>query len=188
MDNAFREKIIEVYKLLVARSDVTAALDACDLMLKHVKDFLDDYKHGLYGPFLNAIIICYARPFTRNKPFGSLGEEWKSFSNAKHQQLHEDLIKYRDTMVAHSDFEIRKVVVYPNGVEMEGLSNYKSIGVSATVSTKALTLEHIKDIRELCFDLGKRINEEVDIRLKELFGDESVPKMPIDLGEILGIV
>lgn len=40
MDSAFREKIIDVYKLLVSRSDVTAALDAYDLMLKHVKDFL----------------------------------------------------------------------------------------------------------------------------------------------------
>lgn len=115
-------------------------------------------------------------------------EKWKTFSNAKYQQLHEDLIKYRDKMVAHSDFDIRKVVVYPNGVEMEGISNYRSIGVSAMVSTKALTLEHITDIRELCFDLGKRINDEVDIRLNELFGDESVPKIPIDLGEILGIV
>ena len=57
MDKAFREQIIDVYKLLVARSDITAALNACDLMLNHVKDFFDDYKHGLYDPFLNSIII-----------------------------------------------------------------------------------------------------------------------------------
>jgi len=123
-----------------------------------------------------------------NTRFGSLGEKWKIFLNSKFQRIHDDLVNYRHKMIAHSDFDIRKVVVYPNGVEMAEPLKHKSIGVSVTVSTRAFTLDYIRDIRELCFYIGKRINEEVDGKLKELFGDESVPKMPIDLGKILGIV
>ena len=43
----------ELYKIVVARSDITAALNACNLFLSRVKDFGDD----LYIPLVNAIIV-----------------------------------------------------------------------------------------------------------------------------------
>jgi hypothetical protein len=187
MDEIFRQRLIDLYKMVVARSDITAALEACDLLLKEVRDFLEDYKHGKYTPLLNAIIICYARPFTNNKPFGPLDKKWSIFADTKQQDIHKDLINYRHKMIAHSDFNVRKVIIFPKNVAMDDDGKYKSPRVSVSVSIKGLTLEYIENVRAVCFHVGSRLNTEIDVELESLFGDDSVPKEKIDLGEILGL-
>lgn len=187
MDEAFKNRLTDLYKIVVARSDINAAMDACDIMLKEVKDFYEDYKHGKYTPILNAIIICYARPFTNNKPFGPLDKIWSVFSDKRHQEIHYDLIRFRHKMIAHSDFNVRKVIVYPKHVAMDHPMKFQSPEVSVAVSFKALSLEYIKEVRVVCFDLGSRLNSEIKKELEELFGDESVPAVEINLGEIIGL-
>ena len=185
MNEEFRQKLIDLYKILIARSDITAAMDACDLMMREVKDFYEDYKHGKYTPILHAIIICYARPFTNNKPFGPLDKRWGEFNDQRHKRLHDDLITFRHKMIAHSDFSVRKVTIYPKNTE--DLMKMKFADVNVVVSTKAVSLEYITEVRGLCFELGCRLNVEANIKLEDLFGHESVPAVPIDLGEILGL-
>jgi hypothetical protein len=187
MDKVYRSKLSELYKLVVARSDITASMDSCDLMLKHVKNFFEDYKHGLYMPILHAIIICYARPFTENKPFGRLKDKWAKYSSREHKDIHKNLIDLRNKMIAHSDFMSREVIVYPKGTKMPKPLNYESADIGVAVSFKALGLSYIREIKNMCYDLGARLNNEVNRLLEELFSDERIPKRPINLREILHV-
>jgi hypothetical protein len=82
------QKKKELYQLAVARSDITAALKTCDLIIQQVKEIGND----LYQPLFHVIVIAYARPFTRNKPFGPLPSEWSKFSDPAFQEMHDDLV------------------------------------------------------------------------------------------------
>jgi hypothetical protein len=53
----------ELKRLACARSDVSAALQTCDLLLKSIESADAD----LYTALSSTIVICYARPFTRNE-------------------------------------------------------------------------------------------------------------------------
>ena len=112
-DRVFKNRLIDLYKIIIARSDINAAMDSCDLMLGNVKDFYKDYKKGLYVPLLNAIIICYARPFSQNKPFGPINSKWINNFDNRQKEIHHDLLFRRNRMIAHSDFNIRKIIIYP---------------------------------------------------------------------------
>jgi hypothetical protein len=166
----------ELYKIVVARSDITAALNACSLFLSRVKDFADD----LYIPLVNAIIVCYSRPFSRNKPLGSLPKKWHGFDNSRFQEIHEGLLELRNKTVAHSDLEIRKVSVLPKGapVRETGLRT-ESLGV--IISNRLLPIEIFPEIRNLCLDLGHRLNLEVKEELELLFGDKDLPPEEFEL-------
>jgi len=131
--------------------------------------------------------VYYARPFTKNKPFGPLDRKWGIFNDSLNQEIHNELIRYRHQMVAHSDFNIRKVIVYPKNVALDHQMKFQSSEVSVAVSIKALPLEYFNGIRSVCFDLGYRLNSEIEKECEELFGDESVPAVEIDLGEIIGL-
>ena len=98
---------LSLYRLLVARSDIGASHAACELFLKTVTDLSDD----LYYPLFSAIVVCYARPFTDNKVFGSLPEKWRKFSDPDQQRLHNSLIATRHELIAHSDISVRKAKI-----------------------------------------------------------------------------
>jgi len=170
------QKKKELYKLAVARSDVTAALDTCNLLLPRVKSLKD----ALYFPLLNAIIVCYARPFTQNKPFGPLSKKWQRFSSKRFQETHEVLLTLRDKTIAHSDLKIRKVFVHPSGVPL-ARTGIVTQGLGIAVSNQALPLERIQEVRDLCYDLGYRLNIEAEKMLKSLFGSKHLPPESFEL-------
>src|SRR5438309_7330583 len=83
----------ELKRLACARSDVSAALQTCDLLLKSIESADAD----LYTALSSTIVICYARPFTRNRPMGPLPPAWGQFKDARLQQTHDMLLKLRNT-------------------------------------------------------------------------------------------
>ena len=93
----------ELYKLLIARSDITASLNACKSML----DRVDGMGHELYYPLYSAIVVCYSRPFTNNKPHGALSRKWYTFENALNKKTHGELLKARHELIAHSDMSVK---------------------------------------------------------------------------------
>jgi len=166
----------EFYKIVVARSDITAALTACDLFLSKVKDLSDD----LYFPLLNAIVVCYSRPFTSNKPLGPLSEKWHKFHNETFQKTHETILSLRNKTIAHSDLEIRKVFIYPAGTPI-AKTGIKSHHLGVAISNHALPMERFPEIRATCFDLGYRLNIEAERELRSLFGNKNPPSRKFEL-------
>ncbi len=166
----------ELYKLIIARSDITAALNVCDLFLKEVKG-LD---HPLYYPLFCSIVICYARPFTDNRPLGRLPKKWTIFPNARAQWTHNKLISTRNELMAHSDFNIRGVQIIPAGVKHRKI-NFISKGIGVTVKTFYFPLERFRNIRANCLYLGSKLHVAIEEQIEILFGNMDLPNAPFDI-------
>jgi hypothetical protein len=138
-------------------------------MIEHVKDMGDK----LYQPLFHAIVVSYARPFTGNRPHGRLHAEWSTFSDPYFQEAHDKIIKARHQYIAHSDEEIRKVLIFPPGARI-GETGYRAGDLSLTVRTLGFPLEWFPPIRDLCRDLGGRLNARVDSLLAELYAGQKL--------------
>jgi hypothetical protein len=165
----------DLYRLVTARSDVTAALRATELMLTSVKKLGDE----LYDPLWHAIVISYARPFTQNKPHGALPARWTKFDEDRLQLTHDSLIDDRKKFVAHGDAEVRKVQILPPGIYFGEVGPNAGIGVS--VFKGAYEREYFQDVYELCYDLGSRLNIAVEELLETLYGGMALPLASFDL-------
>lgn len=73
-------------------------------MLKHV----DGLGHELYYPLYSSLIVCYTRPFTNNKPYGSLGIKWYTSEDNSHNEMHRKPLTARHELIAHSDLIVNK--------------------------------------------------------------------------------
>jgi hypothetical protein len=166
----------ELYQLAVARSDIASAMDTCDLMIKNVRHLGND----LYQPLFHAIVIAYARPFTRNKPLGPLSAEWPNFSNSDFQETHAELIKARHKFIAHSDEEVRRVEIFPHGSSVME-TGLKSGGVGVGVHTIVFPLSYFQHIRALCYDLFQRLDGRINNLLVELYNGQKLPNEPFKL-------
>lgn len=169
------ERKKELHRVVVARSDINLALQGCEVLLAHVESFGSDF----YMPLLNAVAISYARPFKRSKPVGALSLEWHKFSDSRLQNVHNMLIETRDTYVAHSDRSVRKVMIVPPGANVPGIGIAPSLSV--TVGIVIIPFKRFREVRELCMDLGRRLNTAVETLLKELYGERSLPTEPFPL-------
>jgi hypothetical protein len=120
------------------------------------------------------VVIAYARPFTKNKLLGPLAAEWSKFANLQFQETHHDLIKSRHQFIAHSDEEVRKVEIFPLGAPV-GKTRFKSGNVGITVRTIVFLPSRFLHIRDLCFDLGDRLERRVNSLLVELYAGRELP-------------
>jgi hypothetical protein len=169
MTESRSQKKKEFYQLTIARSDITAALKACDLMIQHVKEIGND----LYQPLFHALVIAYARPFSKNRPLGPLPSEWSKFSNPAFQQMHNDLVSARNQFIAHSDEEIRKVYIYPPGTSLP--AGYTAGGVVIAINTLVYDISEFHLMKQLCYDLGSRLNDRTNSLLTELYEGQVLP-------------
>jgi hypothetical protein len=169
----------ELYKLLVARSDITASLNTCKLMLEKV----DGMEHELYYPFYTAIVVCYSRPFTNNKPHGSLGKKWYTFDNDIFRDTHQTLLNARHELIAHSDLTVKEAFIVPPGIVV-GSDNDKPI-ISESISIKT-TMDYLarpmfEKTYNLCIYLGTRINDEIERLLEDIYGNMDLPNAPFKI-------
>lgn len=120
----------ELSKLLMARTDIIAAMNSAELMLERVTSISDD----LYYSIFTATIVCYARPFTNNKPYGSLPKRYGKFKNDLQTRTHQEIMSARHELIAHSDMTVRRAKIVPKGAVIGDL-NGKDLR-SAGIGTK----------------------------------------------------
>lgn len=170
------KKKINLYKLIVARSDITAALTACRLFREKV----DRLGHELYYPLYCSIIICYGRPFSDNRPLGALPSQWRKFSSPRLQVTHDELIEARNGLIAHSDLKVRKVNIVPEGAKL-GETDLQHHGIGLTIDSYYFPLSRYRDIHDTCFDLGNRLNQAVEDEIEKLYGKMDLPMRAFSL-------
>ena len=120
----------------------------------------------LYLPLFHATVASYARPFTRNKPFGPLPDKWSRFATERLQKTHDALIDARHTYVAHSDSEVREVQILPPGA---AIGSWRSGTLSVMIKTTWWPLDSFDRVIEVCKDLGTRLDDETHALLDELY-------------------
>jgi hypothetical protein len=172
-------KKMELSRLLIARSDITAALRSCDLILENVKGIEDE---RLY-PLTAAVVVCYSRPFTANKPYGYLPAKWTKFSDLRFKKAHEKLIEARHTLFAHSDMEARRPQIVPpnSSLEIEGVGDLKSPFVSTQVRYVLFQVEFFAIVKETILDLGRRMQVEIDGLIADLYSGLDLPNAPFHI-------
>ena len=169
----------ELYKLVVARSDITASLNACKVMLEKVHGM----GHELYYPLYSAIVVCYSRPFTNNKPYGSLAKKWYTFEDLLHKKTHKELLKARHELIAHSDMTVKEAMIVPPNVEI-GIKSKKPI-VSNYIIVQTTLYYYPRSLFEnsksLCLFQRSRISVEIDNLLEELYEGMDLPNAPFKI-------
>jgi hypothetical protein len=165
----------ELYQLSVARADIRAAMEACELMLERSEDH-DEPRRLLQ----TAMIICYARPFTDNKPLGRISNEWLRDLAPEQRGLHEDLLYLRKKAVAHTDLAEIKVFIAPPGTTLPGIHQpFERLGTA--VRHWALPLGDVEKIRQLCVDVGVTVSLEVETLLQKLYSGRAYPPEAFEL-------
>jgi hypothetical protein len=165
----------DLWKLAVARSDLLASRDACEHLLA-----IEEPPYTLHTALLAAIVISYGRPFSQNRPHGPLPRRWHRFENKRHGEVHRIVLRMRDKLIAHSDIAERRVFVVPPGVDFP-LRAPPDGKTAVVVRTATLVPSLVEEIRDLCLDLGRRINAEVDAVRQRAFPDDSLPDKEIEL-------
>lgn len=165
-----------LYKLAVARLDIAAAMNACDLLLEHRPGIGEP----LYAALNQALVIAYARPFTSNKPLGALPAKWRRFDNPRHQELHDDLVATRHRAVAHSQAFAGRVLIVPKGAQyVPGGPRAATTGIA--VATDLFADDVIKEIKGLCEDLWSRLNQATEDLLDEVYPQDFYAPTPFEL-------
>ena len=160
----------ELYKLAVARSDVTEALRLTEFLIAQVRELSDP----IYLPLYHAVVAAYARPFKRSQPLGKLGDNWAAFGNPRNQATHDRLITLRDKVIAHSDAALRPAEIYPPGsrVPIDGTLVTEA---SVCLTRPLLDLDQFPAIRTTCLDLGNRLEKAVNDALADLYDGRVLP-------------
>ena len=103
-----------LHKLVVAISDIGYAHKACQHLINQGSTPKTD---PLYYQLYCAVVICYSRPFTPNRPYGALQKDWSNFPTPEQRRLHVRILEARNTMVAHSDHTRRRVGIIISPLE-----------------------------------------------------------------------
>lgn len=140
-----------LYRLAVARSDIRAAQEIAAYAEKHVPEI-----NELWIPLQDALVAAYARPFTSNKPYGPLANQWTKFSDPKQQQLHNQLLQLRNELVAHTDASQRTVVIFPPGLAWGVPSPQPQSRATLAITYKRPSPDYFTSVGRLCDNLLAR--------------------------------
>jgi len=168
-----------LYKIHVAISDITAALRVC----KFIESSINSINDEAYYPLFAAVIICYSRPFSRNKPLGPLPDGWTHYNSQEFQDVHDRLIQARNELVAHSDINARKVKIVPhNSLHLKDKGKVISnTGIGIGSSYYLFHPDLFKLVQKMILDLGQRLDEQQIALLAKLYGNMDLPNAPFYL-------
>jgi len=172
----------KLYKLIVAFKDIVEARHACSLFSRTIRSTGDD----LYYPLLNAIVVCYAKPFVDNKALGPLSSHWRKFSDPRLQETHERLLQFRHDNIAHNDLATAEVHIVPPGARLAGKET-TALGVSWAVTRHVLDLLTFPLIWATIEDLRVRLKTAIDEEVLILYGLSELPSnaFPLTFDEAL---
>ena len=180
------EKKREIYKLILAQSDIGAACRTCEHFLAVIgpraaksSGRYAGMDHPLYRPLLEAIVISYTRPFTGSKTIGKLKQKWGKFGNPQFQAAHDKILGARNELVAHSDRFARSVKIEPPGARKFGTIQSKEVGFS--IRGYWFTVRDVNAFYRTAGDLAARLLAEVEKLLADLYGGMDLPARAFDL-------
>jgi hypothetical protein len=171
---------LELHKIVVARSDILSAQQACRLILERVTGL----KHELLAPLSQAAVVAYGRPFSGNKGTGTLSRHWSDFPDARLRAVHRKLMDVRNELVAHSDSSVRNVVMVPPGVQFIGQT---SVHMAFRVNAFVLGRPIYVDMDDLCTHQIRRMDERIDELTAQLYHGVPLPpyEFPLTLDDRL---
>jgi hypothetical protein len=107
-----KETTLKAY--ILASGDLMFASRCCDLIEKQSPNEADELHY-----FLNlALVICYARPFSGNRPRVNLPKSCTRFRTSEQLDAHKTAVRIRNRVYAHSDADVRNVEITPKEIDI----------------------------------------------------------------------
>lgn len=159
----------------MASNDISAAKEGFFHIIKSNCTFDDAITRAL----LAGAIVSYAKPFIGNSDYGSLQGKIIQFENTEFKKIHQQLIKYRNKVIAHNDKDHVKIIMFPPGATLH--VNTESVmldEMSYAVSYSLITYENVATCLELCSYIDGFLLERI-VEIKDiLFEGEETPSAP----------
>lgn len=114
MDKKELNARLELHWVAVAARDMDCAKAGFSMILQLNCEPGDNR----YQPLLFGAVTSYARPFTKNKGFGTLPAKWERFESDEFNSAHKQVMDYRNTVAAHSDISKNRLRILPTGVQL----------------------------------------------------------------------
>jgi hypothetical protein len=130
---------------------------------------------AIFYPLMTAVYVLYGKPFRKSHGVGCLGEE---LIPLQYQELHRDLLKHRDKILAHSD---------ANGFEWFDAGQANQVRLVRRPTDKSLICSQLQAnpallprVISLCLEL----QEQVETKKLELF-KRYEKHVPAQVGEYI---
>lgn len=150
-------------RLILASSDIQKAIKASQLFKSQIKS----NRHPLFDPLQEAAVISYSRPFTDNKGVGALPNKYSKYSSKIHNQLHKEVLTRRNVFVAHSDSDVRDVLVFTKGSRVTpNLDTSKGDGY--LVDNFHYDIETMRILNDISIILLDKIQADILLELESL--------------------
>ncbi len=136
--------------------------------------------YNLFYSLHSSVIVNYAKPFSANKPLGSLPKKFSKFKNNSYQITHDEIIELRNKSIAHSDISLRKVYISPKDSPIF-LTGMKSNNLTFLVKNTCFNQSKYEIIFELGNTIIKNLYIEAGSLLQEIFGNIDLEPETIEL-------
>ncbi|MFJ1260747.1 hypothetical protein [Cupriavidus sp. CuC1] len=178
MDKKEKNARLELHRVAVAARDIDCATQGFELILELGSEPADTR----YQPLLFGAVVSYARPFTSNDGFGFLPAKWHKFERREFSIAHDEIMKYRNTVVAHSDISKNKLHIYPTGVSLRvGEISFTLDEPMYAVATPLLNKSDIPKYIALCKYQHERMMSATIAAVEQRFmRKEGLPPVPFE--------
>ena len=169
----------QLFKLVLALEDIERAANGLEVIGKTYNEIwaklngqnLTSEFEYIINALDSSVIIHYSKPFIGNKPFGTIGTNWKILKIKNNLKIHESVIDLRHTSEAHSDMNKRFVYLFAD--ENSKYSPRFSIGQSA------FDLSPLEDdLKIICKGLISEIKYKINFLTKEIYGKRPLALHP----------
>lgn len=112
-DKRIKQEVLNFYRLVLALQDIKFARKAIEQIDRLISDTHDELLPSLFF----ALVISYARPFQQGTKIGPMVGEWTRFPEGALTSLHSEILRWRNSLVAHNDPEHVSAIILPPGTE-----------------------------------------------------------------------
>ena len=158
----------QLHKLAIAQADIRGASAATRLLVQLGSRASFDQFYSLNS----AVVVCYGRPFSQNRPLGPLPRKWAKFSSPTLQETHDLLIRHRNQVVGHSDASERRV-----HISVPAISTGRT--VEHSVRDIVVSPERFPIVQLLCQDLLRRLSADIETLKVSLFAFVAPGEYPL---------
>ena len=133
-------------RLVLARRDITEAYR----IVRYVINRIARPNDPLFDPLSCAAVIAYSRPFISTRGYPGLPKRYKSFDSAQLSALHGEIIRLRNTCVAHSDEDVNKVFLRPAKEGGSSGGGSKAARTYGGIRSRGILLSAFPVFKDLC--------------------------------------
>jgi hypothetical protein len=155
-------------RVAIAQRDIRAA----DTTIQLAKEYsTGNEDRQTYETLMLAAAILYARPFIGAKRNPAVPKRFSRFDDPALQNLHDDIVIFRNRFGAHCDVRNVKVEILVKGTQFRSANGgiFTVNKHATTVSTRTFNPKGLPLMEKLCSLQVRRLSDQIDSMSRHLF-------------------